>query len=66
MKREEFRLTDKDYATLSNEYPNTGKNAHVGRIAVEIAKRYFRAKGAHSIEENVGGIDLKVSFKDYY
>ena len=56
-----FTLTNEQLNELSNKFPNIGKNSHVGRLAVEIAKFYFQDKyNEPKFIENKNGVDLTV------
>lgn len=56
-----FKLSNEQLDELSNKFPNIGKNSHVGKLAVEIAKLYFNQKYSNpKFIENVNGVDLSV------
>jgi len=58
-----FKLTNEQLNKLSVKFPNIGKNSHVGKLAVEIAKLYFQDKFVFpDFKENVNGIDLSVIY----
>lgn len=63
MKTVIFKLTTEQIDKLNLDKPNLGKNADVGKIAVEIAKLYFKREyNSPSFIENNNGVDLKVSW----
>ncbi len=63
MKVERFITTKEQQTVLSQNNSNLGKNADVGKIAVEIAKLYFKREyNSPSYIENNNGIDLTVSW----
>jgi hypothetical protein len=63
MKTVNYKLTTKQIDKLHLSKPNFGKNADVGKIAVEIAKLYFeREYNSPSFIENNNGVDLTVSW----
>jgi hypothetical protein len=60
-----FTITEHQLNNLLLKYPNTGKNSHVGKIAVEIAKLYFYSINENTIfQTNLNGIDLTVSVNE--
>lgn len=63
MTTKNFTLTDKQLDELRIKYPNLGKNSHVGKLAVEIAKLYFKEKYSNTkFIENENGVDLSVLY----
>ena len=59
MKTINFKITSEQLDNLNLNNPNFGKNADVGKLAVEVAKLYFleRNRNTHFIE-NKDGVDL--------
>lgn len=56
-----FNIPENIYLELSEKYPNTGKNSHVGDCAIEIAKAYFISINPDcTFEVNKNRIDLTV------
>lgn len=56
-----FKLSEEQLSLLNNKYSNVGKNSHVGKLAVDIAKFYFQSKYSDpEFIENKNGIDLTV------
>ncbi|MFN8290191.1 MAG: hypothetical protein U0U70_08045 [Chitinophagaceae bacterium] len=65
MQSYEFSISETQLATLLELYPNTGKNSHVGNIAVKVVELYFldrypgvifnRGKSGADLEVNVNG-----------
>ncbi|WP_283637076.1 hypothetical protein [Aquaticitalea lipolytica] len=61
MVSKKFKLTNEQLIELTNKFPNTGKNSHVGKLAVEIAKLYFQEKYINpEFNEKIKGVDLSV------
>jgi hypothetical protein len=57
-----FSITNEQLENLLNSYPNIGKNSHVGKIAVEVAKLYFLSiNPASTFLVNKNGVDLSVN-----
>lgn len=57
----DFSITQKQLKNLLTLYPNTGKNSHVGKIAVEVAKLYFLSiNDQYTFLVNKNGVDLSV------
>ena len=56
-----FEIPDNILADLLRKYPNKGKNMDIGKIAIEIAKEFFKQKYPNPQFPNTNkGIDLTV------
>ncbi|MEM5563954.1 hypothetical protein WNY78_02510 [Psychroserpens sp. AS72] len=61
MKSVTFKLNNKQFSLLNSQFSNIGKNSHIGKLAVEIAKLYFQDKYVMpNFKENINGVDLSV------
>lgn len=65
MQSYEFHISETQLATLLELYPNTGKNSHVGNIAVKIVELFFldRYLGV-TFNRGTSGADLEVNINN--
>lgn len=64
MKVVEFELSQEELESLLNEYPNLGKNSHVGNLAVRIVELYFLSiNPAATFAIGTDGADIEVHSK---
>ena len=62
MQSYKFSVSETQLTTLLELYPNTGKNSHVGNIAVKVVELYFRDRHPEAtFNRGTGGADLEVN-----
>lgn len=61
MQSYEFSITEAQLAALLEVYPNTGKNSHVGNIAIRIVELFFLERTPEAtFNKGTNGADLEV------
>lgn len=64
MKIIEFELSQDKLESLLNEYPNLGKNSHIGNLAVRVVELYFLSVDpATAFAIGTDGADIEVHSK---
>jgi hypothetical protein len=62
MQSYEFSISETQLAALLALYPNTGKNSHVGNIAVKVVELYFLDRHSEAtFNRGTKGADLEVN-----
>lgn len=59
IRKETFKLSNKDFKVLKDRYPNMGSNHDIGDFGVNVVKLYLESIGATEVKLESDKIDIK-------